>query len=109
MTTTERIASIDAQIATLQEQRASILQEWADEHCPFKVGDVVEFTDYRGRGRRLSVSSVRTIEGFTELLWRVRGYQHKKNGKPGLLEYEFDSSEYRSEWFRRIETAEKGE
>lgn len=109
MTTYEQIASIDGQIQWLQEQRASILQEWADANCPFKVGDVVEYADYRRRQQTMTVTRVWSQEKSNEIQWKVVGDLHGKAGPASSREDEFLQYQYdqNPDLFRRIEPAEQ--
>jgi hypothetical protein len=92
------IAHLDEQIESLSKKRSGRLQAFADETCPFKVGDTVTSYGYSHTGKRCVVSRI-MYEGNSRngYQWKANGWLLKKNGEKSKNLAEWDASQQANE------------
>jgi hypothetical protein len=82
----DEIKSLDARIDALKGMRKVLLDEWAKESCPYKVGDIVTVCGYSHKGKRCKVTDVGWSQDWCgKYKWTVRGVVVLKNGELGKL------------------------
>jgi hypothetical protein len=63
---------------------AKARDEFADQHSPVRVGDIITLASFTYTGKRAIVESVRVAESWGgEYEWRIYVRVLKKNGEPG--------------------------
>lgn len=94
MTREERIVEIDAQTNSLYAEQRQLLREWATEHCPFRVGDIVEACGYEYRGKMIRVGFISGAVTAKGLRWHVEGQVLRKDGSSSARSASFSQFNY---------------
>jgi len=84
-------------VAALEKQKDEIgtrirlmYEGWGEDHCPFKIGDVVVGNDYSHNGKRIKVERIyasdhlyHSVPWAVKWKWVASGPVLLKNGNPG--------------------------
>lgn len=93
MAMTDEIRSLYAEIAGRESKLNDLLQRWADEECPIKVGDVVTVPDWhhchaRKQARVVEVLGVITPYG-RRCYFKIHATVLKKDGTDSYMKAEW--------------------
>jgi len=102
MTLIEKYQAATLQIEEFKKVCESILQEYADQNCPFKIGDTVEILEYPYKGKTGVVKTILGRYGSwnNKFYWIVQGNLLKKDGKEGLQDFSFTQSDH-EKWIKK--------
>lgn len=99
---------LDKQLTQKDSEITMLQNQWADENCPFKVGDVVPNKDYTyrdkpmkierlvGRGNKRLVLEFNSTTQYRPLYlgWKVSGHLINKNGEVSKIIVNFRDRDY---------------
>lgn len=92
MITLTEIEEIDQQMKCLENKRALLLKQWAQEQCPLKINDVVPSCGYSHAGKLCRVNKIYAARDWRgEYRWHVEAVVLKKDSTDSLLKTEFCS------------------
>lgn len=87
----ERIEETEREIAILQENRRILLGGFAQDHAPYKDGDITDTSGYSHRGKRCRVNTVSLKKRWSDKWeWEIKATVLKKDGSESLNTCDWD-------------------
>lgn len=85
------ISDVEKRIIALQKEKRKMLVDYAQEHAPHAVGDVVKIVGWSYRGKMMKVAKITLVDSYwrSEYHWFVQGYVMNKDGKVGKNHTDF--------------------
>lgn len=77
------------------DQLRSLKDQYAEQECPFSVGEIVKVQGYSHRGKSMKITKILAPLHSFEGAWRVVGFVVKKDGTPGKVEATFSESDHK--------------
>ena len=88
------LKEIDSRIQKLENARKIMRQLYAEESCPFKIGDIVTCYGYSYTGKKMIVERIYFSDWIQSHGWAVEGLILLDNGKPGSRRTNFRVDQY---------------
>jgi hypothetical protein len=93
MITLEQLKAADTAFQIARQAVHSLRRQYAEQECPFKVGDTVDICGRSYKGKKMKITSIGCISGFT-IRWVVEGMVLTKTGMVGNNSASFDQRNY---------------
>jgi hypothetical protein len=93
MITLEQLKAADTAYHIARQAVDNLRQQYAEQECPFKVGDIVDICGRSHKGKRMQITSIGYRLAFT-LRWVVVGRVLTKTGVVGKNATSFDQRNY---------------
>jgi len=99
----EQYIDLDEKERVIHDKKMDIAQRYAEETCPFKVGDTVEIKGYSHNGKKGVVNAIipcmhtwNRDDKENCIIWKVYGTVLRSDGSLGRHGFDFDKEQYGS-------------
>jgi hypothetical protein len=93
----DRYKELEEKEKAIQADIKAVLQDYADTHCPYKVGDTVTIKGYAHRGKkgvvRKAIGTAASWRSCDFMGWMVVGSVLKADGSEGSNQFEFSDGD----------------